>query len=455
MQRDDRRGRGQWRGCHSFRDIFCDDVAGPGTPYKRHGGLKMGHTYYYYYEVDGAVETHNPTLPSTTSCPYMPGQTVNTMIVPVEQALRKRSASLSSMRPTDFMTMNPESKFATPRPARSALADNTTFRLGSSPHLHHKSSTRSLSPAPAWKRFFSRKLTSHDGERGRSPVRETQPRSVPDDSDVRCTTPSEGTRTRDISPESLRRFLSDDVPSRPGSNLSVRPTLVIPDETPVENDNEEDNDDDDNFATSAISENQTYTTGLTPPPFRRTASSESIGRTANNPTSLTLMPTRPSNLTVYETQEVPASAVIPSRPKLETFSSGMTLSTSSSYFASPVSPQYPDDDAQAFYYDWTDDEDDMLSSNNSDITSFQPTANTSNKTESYECYSLPEPEEERSKIVEPQPAYAKINSPALLSQGHSDLTVSGSNLLGSPIDTGLDDFVSELGWMVGIIGKRD
>jgi hypothetical protein len=72
MQRDIRRGRDQWRGCYSFRDIVCDDVSvsasatcagvglgagtssssGTGTrpsyPVKRHGGLKMGHTYYYY-----------------------------------------------------------------------------------------------------------------------------------------------------------------------------------------------------------------------------------------------------------------------------------------------------------------------------------------------------------------------------------------------------------------------
>ncbi|KPM36072.1 hypothetical protein AK830_g10495 [Neonectria ditissima] len=449
MQRDVRRGRGQWRGCHSFRDIFCDDAAGPGTPYKRHGGLKMGHTYYYYYEVDGAVETHNTSLPSTTACPSMPGQTVNTLIVPVEQALRKRSASLSSMRPTDFKTLNPESKFIAPQPAPLATTDNTNFRLGSSPLLHHKTSARSLSPAPAWKRFFFRK-TSRDGERGRSPVRETTPRSVPDDADIRCTTPSEGTRTRDISPESLRRFLSDDIPSRPGSNLGVRPTLVIPDEAPEEPEHENENDDDDNFATSAVSDNQSYATGLSPPPFRRTASSESIGRDTNNSSSLTLMPTRPSNLTVYETQEVPASAVIPSRPRLET-----TMSTSSSFFASPVSPMYPDDEAQAYYYGLTDDEDDLLSSNNSDIASFQPTASTSTQMDSYECYSLPELEE-RSKAVEPQPTFAKLPSPPLLSRRNADINVNSANLLGSPIDNGLDDFVSELGWIVDVIGnKRD
>lgn len=46
MERDSRRDRGQWRGCYSFKDIVCDGDA-HGKP-KRNGGLKMGHTYYYY-----------------------------------------------------------------------------------------------------------------------------------------------------------------------------------------------------------------------------------------------------------------------------------------------------------------------------------------------------------------------------------------------------------------------
>lgn len=46
MERDVRRDRGQWRGCHSFKDIICDGDGGS-VP-KRNGGLKMGQTYYYY-----------------------------------------------------------------------------------------------------------------------------------------------------------------------------------------------------------------------------------------------------------------------------------------------------------------------------------------------------------------------------------------------------------------------
>lgn len=46
MERDARRDLGQWRGCHSFKDIICDgDEA---NKQRRNGGLKMGHKYYYY-----------------------------------------------------------------------------------------------------------------------------------------------------------------------------------------------------------------------------------------------------------------------------------------------------------------------------------------------------------------------------------------------------------------------
>ncbi|KAF4984558.1 hypothetical protein FZEAL_292 [Fusarium zealandicum] len=477
MQRDVRRDRGQWRGCYSFRDIVCDDAsvsafetcagagagvgvgagtgAGTGTGTgtaasflnKRHGGLKMGHTYYYYYEVDGSVETHDSALPSTTACPYLPGQTVNSLIVPVEQALRQRSASLTSVRATDFKTMDPESKYTTPRPAPS-VPSNHPYRVGSSPTLHHKASSRSLSPAPAaWKRLFCRKMGGRDGERGRSPVR-NEMAGLPEDVYDRCTTPSEGTRTRDISPESLRRFLSDDLPPRPDSNLGERPSLVIPEDIV------EDNDDDDNFATSAASDNQVFVTGLSPPPFRRTASSESVIADATNSSSLTLIPTKPSNQNVRETQEVPASAVVPSRPRLETLSiPGPPFNPATSFFLSPVSPSFPEDEGINFF-DMTDDEDDVVSSNNSEILSFQPAGGMLSTADSFECYSLPVPREQGSKVAVTQPTHAKFDSPSLLTRTDSGFAVSGGNFLGAPIDTGLDHFVAELGWMVDGLGSK-
>ena len=47
MQRDARRGKEHWTGCHSFENIICDGKVGAaGTA--RDGGLKMGGTYWYY-----------------------------------------------------------------------------------------------------------------------------------------------------------------------------------------------------------------------------------------------------------------------------------------------------------------------------------------------------------------------------------------------------------------------
>ncbi|KAF4332915.1 hypothetical protein FBEOM_13287 [Fusarium beomiforme] len=398
----------------------------------------------YQYELDGSVETHDPALPSTTACPYLPGQTVNTLIVPVEQALRQRSASLTSMCATDLKTMNPESKYVTPRPVPSVPASQIPYRVGSSPSLNHKSSFRSLSPAPAaWKRLFGRKVNSTEGERGRSPIRNDLSGSTTD-LDDRCTTPSDGTRTRDISPESLRRFLSDDVRPRPGSNLSERPSLVIPEDAVEENDN----DDDDNFATSAVSDGQSYVTRLSPPPFKRTISSESVRSDAANPSSLPLIPSKPCKKDLLEINGVPASAVLPSRPRLESLRvPNSRINPATSFFLSPATPNFPEDEGTNFF-DLTDDEDDVVSSNNSDIVAFQPVPGMAPTTDSFECYSLPESREHGRKVVEPQSAYAKVNPPSLLSRGDS------GNFLGVPIDTGLDDFAAELGWMVDVIGSK-
>ncbi|KAJ4260689.1 hypothetical protein NW762_007433 [Fusarium torreyae] len=404
----------------------------------------------FQYEVDGSVETHDPALPSTTACPYLPGQTVNTLIVPVEQALRQRSASLTSMHATDLKTMNPESKYTTPRPAPSVPANHIPYRVGSSPSLHHKSSSRSLSPAPAaWKRLFGRKMNCRDGERGRSPDRSDM-FGLAEDIDDRCTTPSEGTRTRDISPESLRRFLSDDLPPRPDSNLSERPSLIIPEDIVEDNDNE----DDDNFATSAASDGQAYVTRLSPPPFKRSVSSESIVTDAINSSSLPPISTKPSKQNVLKTDEVPASAVLPSRPKLDTLRVPRApINPATSFFLSPATPNFPEDEGTNFF-DLTDDEDDVVSNTNSEILSFQPPSGMPSAIDSFECYSLPESQEDGTKIAKTQPTYAKVNSPSLLSRSDSGFAVSGGNFLGAPIDTGLDDFAAELGWMVDVIGSK-
>lgn len=120
MEPDSKQARGQWRGCHQFEDIICDGDGLSGT--KRTGGLKMGSKYYYYYELDGCIEYYDATMPFTTSCPYLPGQPINYIWVPIEiPPLRDDSASMSSLRSEDLKTINPTDKYVNLR-NRSASA---------------------------------------------------------------------------------------------------------------------------------------------------------------------------------------------------------------------------------------------------------------------------------------------------------------------------------------------
>ncbi|PHH54927.1 hypothetical protein CFIMG_001644RA [Ceratocystis fimbriata CBS 114723] len=241
----------------------------------------MGSTYYYYYELDGSVETHDTTLPSTTTCPYLPGQPVNTLVVPVEKTLRDRSASMSSLHQADWTTMRPSDRFVAPRPAPTPTPAAspiqtmvqrlaTAFpRPGSSQGgdkrlLRHKTSSRSLSPAPSWRRFF-RNFRERDSSRDRASegsldnqdqrsenydrlsgshsLSLSSSSSVPDlplassisrstvnlpspmsnmylpyneEPHSRCAS-RQTSRSRDISPESLRRFLVDSSPQTPNT----------------------------------------------------------------------------------------------------------------------------------------------------------------------------------------------------------------------------------------------
>lgn len=238
-------------------------------------------------------------MPSTTACPYLPGQTVNTLEVPIEQPSRSRTASMSLMCPADYRTMNPMDKYTTPRSTAMASDLALPTRVGSSPELmlrpspelrpstdlRQKRSTRSLSPSPRWvsaRRFFGLRPSSrgrgamvlHDAEDACSVASCPQERT-------RSTTPSEGSRSRDLSPESLRRFLSDDGPKSPPA-VEATPRLSIPEQIV------EENEDDDNFASSANSDSQPYTL-LSPPPVKRSRSSPSL-TTCNNESSTTIVP---------------------------------------------------------------------------------------------------------------------------------------------------------------------
>ncbi|PKS10174.1 hypothetical protein jhhlp_001924, partial [Lomentospora prolificans] len=386
LERDSRRDRGQWKGCYSFTNITCDDNTGVGP--SRNGGLKMGSTYHYYYELDGCHETHDPARPSTRHCPYMPGQTVNTLFVPIQRTLRKRSASLSSMRNADFMTMNPEDKYTTPRPAPPVPVMMTGPRLGSSPHtLRHHASARSLSPNPSWRRFFRRSIRE-DREQAASP----------DQDDTRSERSwGSGSRSRDISPESLRRFLCDD--TIPTSPVDERPVMIPEDIA-------EEVEDDDNFATPD-SLDVPYTTCLAPPPFKRTVSSTSVPPFTN-----------PEPAVESVDGALPES---PTLPDFEpTLRSRFSFSSISSYASSVgVSPEV---ETPPLY--------DLL-----DSLEFAASANEVD-------------ESMRSSPVPRQSLERQYSLPQTAVGGSKE---SSNTLISSPIDMGMDDLVAELGWMATAI----
>jgi hypothetical protein len=246
------------------------------------------------YELDGCVETHDPSVPTTTACPYLPGQTVNMMWVPTEKSDRKRSASLSSVRREDFKTMSPKDKFNPPRPAPSVPELlSPAYRPATSQvpvrTLKHKRSDRSISPTPSWwspRKLFTRKNSLSSQA---SSDRHSDDASVAGDEQRQSfgSSSSEGSRTRPMSPDSLRRFLSDDtsVVASPADDAE-RLFLSIPDDIAEE--------DDENFATSAVSETGPKTILSPPPPVSRNYSSNTLRRLPENESVVTLTQAKPA-----------------------------------------------------------------------------------------------------------------------------------------------------------------
>lgn len=438
----------------------------------------MGQKYYYYvsykftshasldlisytktikYELDGSTETYDPSMPTTNACPYLPGQTVNTLEVPQEHSLsRNRSASMNSLRTTDFKTMDPENKFMTPRPA-PPVPSLPDLRIGSSPvpamSLVHKRSTRSLSPAPSWtgaaRRFLRRKRTFNaDSDAGSET--EVESHYAEELREPRSTTPVGSIRSRDMSPESLRRFLSDDLPETPPV-VEQPPKLFIPDEII------EENEDDDNFATSAVSETAPFTM-LSPPPFQRSLSSSTSGSGKNdNGSTSTIIPvetTRDDDI-VLESTSVPP---IMTNFGLDAPRSHFSFSTISSSVVSPTSPQSigSRDLNQFSFFDDSDDEGEGVFSAEDEPFTVQGGRRPSERSipkhihSPITGYSLPQPTSHGEKHMN-----TGSTSPDLVARLDSGVALGNPNLLGRPgIDAGLDDLVNDMGWMADVIQPK-
>ncbi|KAF2743949.1 hypothetical protein M011DRAFT_461207 [Sporormia fimetaria CBS 119925] len=151
LRRDPRRSPRTWAGCFSFVDIFCDgNLSNLGA--KRSGALKAGGTYWYYYKVNDGDEVHNPSEPSTTHCPLLPGQRLNILEVPMEINV------LGHALP-DAFTRNPEDRYLTPEPPKARKSPrigdlcNPSFTVsliavGAPRSATYPREKRSLSPNP-------------------------------------------------------------------------------------------------------------------------------------------------------------------------------------------------------------------------------------------------------------------------------------------------------------------
>lgn len=266
-------------------------------------------TDIYKYELNDGTEIHNTALPSTTSCPYLPGQPVNVLNVPVQiNPLRERSASEGAIS-LGIHTMNPADKFLAPR-APPPTPRPQLPRLNTSPTLlDRKSSIRSASENGSRSPWSARSLFGLKGaisafpgsqDRGRlatsvsRDVREITIKSmVPSvTSSVVVASPIEGKSYKSIleaaampgtmsSQEAklhpIRKPISrDPSPLRHATvpeNITNSVALIIPDEIAEE----EFEDDDANFANPADLE-RSLATRLSPPPRRphhlRTGSSD-------------------------------------------------------------------------------------------------------------------------------------------------------------------------------------
>ena len=120
MHHDRRRGTGFFSGCFKFQNIVFDGDARQHWIKPRSGGLKQGGTYWYYYRLNDDVEAYDDQQPYTTSCPLLPGQTVNVIDVPlelVELPVRCHSAhgdivgTLAQLNDDSKHTLDPANKY--------------------------------------------------------------------------------------------------------------------------------------------------------------------------------------------------------------------------------------------------------------------------------------------------------------------------------------------------------
>ncbi|KAJ3483005.1 hypothetical protein NLG97_g7415 [Lecanicillium saksenae] len=391
--------------------------------------------------------------------------------------------------------MDPRSKFITPQPAAPSHADLCIRRTGTAgPALSTTLVSSSNDPSrsitsptkSSWKRFFNKApIVRPPGSRSRS-IGNDDHRSLTSASsnyDIRPQTASEGSRTRDISPASLRRFLVEEMGtsirpiSRSGSGHSANPRALAPDVL-----DQVDEEDDGYFGgntTRLSAEEQQYMTRLSPPPFKRrnspttttSSSAQTVVPTPRNPQPA--LQTRASSGRLVSPVPRPSLAQLsmPESPSFSTLDTSLhsacpssTLSSAINSPASPTSGEFPS------FYDESQDDDEIderfpFSGRDEVYIGTVPSHTIKHvkapSTASFSRYRLPQLTFSTDKLpatdntLSKSPRFTAVISPMLLPRSVEPAGVSndGANLLGSSFDMGLDDFATELSWMADSITR--
>ncbi|KAG9245077.1 hypothetical protein BJ878DRAFT_37137 [Calycina marina] len=450
MERDIRRSRSQWRGCYKFEDIICDGDGGAGL--RRTGGLKMGSTYYYYYELDDGTEIHDASLPHTATCPYLPGQPVNLLSVPIEvQPSRLRSASLNSMAIEDRKTLNPADKFMAPR---APPPPPTLPRLRTAPtQLLKKRSARSVSPAHSpWspRSFFSR--------RSASPPRESYRRGRSDSIKLNDSSPARdhqqgrtsGTHSRNPSPATRKVASREPSPLR---QLTAQEPLHINTNFTIPEKIAEDDEDDDNFSSGSTRFSvleKAILTPLAPPPI----SSRFPITTARDTDLEKPLPELPEYLGL-ELTPAPLRLRDPQEgsrldPEVNFPTSHFSISTIGS---SPTDSHFGFDSSDSV----GDDGDLSADIGSGDESAYSPINDLhENAIGRFTAYKLPDSDYTSTQTLKYQIGQTDILSPALLSPANR-ATFGGAAPFSPSRDVheenlnSLQDFMHEMGYLGGII----
>ncbi|KAM3557724.1 hypothetical protein ARSEF4850_004938 [Beauveria asiatica] len=373
--------------------------------------------------------------------------------------------------------MDPRSKFVTPQPAAPTFAEISKRRTGTAaPALSTNSvpakdpPDSATSPKSPWRRFFHRPLICRSFEsrdRSNNGADHGSLISATANCDPRPLSPSEGANTCDISPASLRRLLVEEADTviRPVSrgSLSTSARARTP---PLDLLDQVGDEDDDNFVgasddfLSYAVEEPLFTTRLSPPPFRRDPATSSSAQTVvPSPRSLSTSSTRHQPLAKLS---MPKS---PTRSSQDTLHSRCPSSTLSSATNSPASPTLEDfplsSDISSFDGESQDDDDSERFSCPGHEAARVNKHVKGPSTASFSRYRLPQLTFSTDKLPVAEdrlltsPRFTTMTSPLLLPRSGQPATSNGeTNLLGSSLGTGLDDFASELSWLTDSITSR-